>query len=78
MKMLMTKIYSMDKSVEGDRGAGTRENRGGRWAGSGRRRSGMQESCEGGRRETIHKKAREATEEVREAGDVYPPVPPKS
>ena len=26
------------------------------------------------RRETIHKKIREATEEVREAGDVYPPV----
>ena len=37
--------------VEGDRGAGTMENRGGRWAGSGRRRSGMRESCEGGRRE---------------------------
>ena len=34
--------------VEGDRRAGTRENRGGRWAGSGRRRSG---SREGGRRE---------------------------
>ena len=37
--------------MEGDRGAGTRENRGGRWAGSGRRRSGMRESCEGARRE---------------------------
>ena len=37
--------------VEGDREAGTRENRDGRWAGSGRRRSGMRESCEGGRRE---------------------------
>ena len=37
--------------VEKDRGAGTQENRGGRWAGSGRRRSGMRESCEGGRRE---------------------------
>ena len=37
--------------VEGDRGAGTRENRGGRWSESGRRRSGMRESCEGGRRE---------------------------
>ena len=37
--------------VEGHRGAGTRENRGGRWAGSGRRWSGMRESCEGGRRE---------------------------
>ena len=38
--------------MEGDRGAGTRGNRGGRWAGSGRRRSGMRESCEagGGRR----------------------------
>ena len=36
--------------VEGDKGAGTRENRGGRWAGSERRRSGMRESCEGGRR----------------------------
>ena len=31
------------------------------------------------RRETIHKKVREATEEVRrEAGDVYPPVHPPS
>ena len=37
--------------VEGDRVAGTRENRGGRWARSGRGRSGMWESCEGGRRE---------------------------
>ena len=37
--------------VEGDRGARTRENRGRRWTGSGRRRSGMQESCEGGRQE---------------------------
>ena len=36
--------------MEGDRGAGTPENRDGRWAGSGRRRSGMRESCEGGRR----------------------------
>ena len=34
--------------VEGDRRAGTRENKGGRWAGSGRRRNGMRESCEGG------------------------------
>ena len=31
-------------------GAGTRENRGGRLAGSERRRNGMRESCEGGRR----------------------------
>ena len=37
--------------VEGDRGAGTRENRVGRWTGSGRRRSGMRESREDGRRE---------------------------
>ena len=36
--------------VEGDRGAKTRENKCGRWAGSGRRWSGMRESCEGGRR----------------------------
>ena len=36
--------------VEGDRGAGIRENTGGRWTGSGRRQSGMRESCEGGRR----------------------------
>ena len=36
--------------VEGDRVAETRENRGGRWARSGRGRSGMRKSCEGGRR----------------------------
>ena len=36
--------------VDGDRVAGFRENRGGRWAGSGRGPSGMRESCEGGRR----------------------------
>ena len=40
-----------DFKVEGDREAGTPENRGGRWAGSGRRLSGMRESCEGGSRE---------------------------
>ena len=38
-----------NKKVEGDRGAGTRENKGGRWAGSGRRRIGMREPCEGGK-----------------------------
>ena len=37
--------------VEGDRGAGAPESRGGRWAGSERRRSGMRKSCESGRRE---------------------------
>ena len=37
--------------MDGDRGAGTRENKRWRWAGSGRRRSGMRESFEGGRRE---------------------------
>lgn len=37
--------------MEGDRGAGTRENKGGRWAGSRRRRGRMWELCEGGRRE---------------------------
>ena len=47
----ITTINLVPRVVEGDRGAGTRENRGGRWAGSGRRRSGMRESCEGGRRE---------------------------
>ena len=38
--------------VEGGRGAGTRENRGGRWTGSGRRRSGMRDHVRtgGGRR----------------------------
>ena len=35
----------------GGQRAGTRENEGGRWAGSGRRRGGRRESCEGGRRE---------------------------
>ena len=48
--ILGSKRVLFDYFVEGDRGAGTRENRGGRWAGSGRRRSGMRESCEGGRR----------------------------
>ena len=37
--------------VEGDKGAGTRENNSGRWAGSGRSLIGMWEPCEGGRRE---------------------------
>ena len=36
--------------VEGDRGTGTRENKGGRWPGSGRRQSGMREPCKGVRR----------------------------
>ena len=44
-------IYLFSFVVEGDRGAGTRENKGGRWAGSGRRWSGMRESCKGGRQE---------------------------
>ena len=35
----------------GGQGAGTRENKGGRWAGSGRRRNGVRELCEGGRKE---------------------------
>ena len=36
--------------MEGDRGAGTRVNKGETWVENGRRRSGMRESCEGGRR----------------------------
>ena len=44
------KLLKHNTGVEGDRVVGTRENRGGRWAGSGRRRSGMPESYEGGRR----------------------------
>ena len=48
---LIIAIINYGLSVEGDRGEGTRKNRGGRWAGSGRRRSGMRESYEGGRRE---------------------------
>ena len=44
-------IYIVCILVEGDRGAGTRENKDGRWTGSGRGRIGMQEPCEGRRRE---------------------------
>ena len=36
----------------------------------------MLNPIKGGRREIIHKKVREAEEEVREVGDVYPLSPP--
>ena len=49
--VLTSKCRRSTSIVEEDRGTGTQENRGGRWAGSGRRRSRMRESCEGGRRE---------------------------
>ena len=48
--MVYTGNVSVFTAVEGDRGAGTRENKGGKWAGSGRRPIGMREPCERGRR----------------------------
>ena len=44
-----------DCKVEGDRGAGARENRGGRGTGGGRRKDGKRDSQSGGNREKRRK-----------------------
>ena len=43
-------LHNLDYNIEGDRVGGTRENRGSRWAGSGRRRSENHVKVGGGRR----------------------------
>ena len=42
--------FAEDKQVEGDRGAGTQENKGGRWAGGDGSRSGSHARAGGGKR----------------------------
>ena len=43
-------LHNLDYNIEGDRVAGTRENRGRRWVGSGRRQSESHVKAGGGRR----------------------------